>query len=73
MDVPGDRCRRWGLSLNAARLASGVHHLKRYLAKFDFRYSNREVSDFDRATIALQQIEGKRLTYRRINPGPVSY
>lgn len=51
----------------------GERHLKRYLAEFDFRYSNREVSDFERATIALQQIEGKRLTYRRINPGPVSY
>ncbi len=51
----------------------GSRHLKRYLAEFDFRYSHRQVSDFERATIALQQIEGKRLTYRRINPGPVSY
>jgi transposase-like protein len=45
-------------------------HLKRYLAEFDFRYSNRaalEVSDTIRAERALQGIVGKRLTYRRIN------
>jgi transposase-like protein len=45
-------------------------HLKRYLAEFDFRYSERSalgVNDSDRATKALQGIQGKRLTYRRIN------
>ncbi len=45
-------------------------HLQRYLAEFDFRYSNRAtlgVSDKERATKALKGIEGKRLTYRRIN------
>jgi transposase-like protein len=42
-------------------------HLHRYLAEFDFRYSNRArlgVNDTDRADIALQGIRGKRLTYR---------
>lgn len=45
-------------------------HLQRYLAEFDFRYSNRAkrgVSDRERADKALKGIEGKRLTYRRIN------
>lgn len=45
-------------------------HLHRYLAEFDFRYSNRaalEVSDTIRAQKALLGIQGKRLTYRRID------
>jgi hypothetical protein len=45
-------------------------HLKRYLAEFDFRYSERSslgVDDGERATKALQGIVGKRLTYRRID------
>ncbi len=43
-------------------------HLQRYLAEFDFRYSNRMalgVDDKRRAELALKGIEGKRLTYRR--------
>lgn len=43
-------------------------HLHRYLAEFDFRYSNRSangVEDTQRARIALSMIVGKRLTYRR--------
>jgi transposase-like protein len=45
-------------------------HLPRYLAEFDFRYSNRaalEISDTVRAEKALKGIQGKRLTYRRTN------
>jgi transposase-like protein len=41
-------------------------HLDRYLAEFDFRYSNREklgVNDVARASIALQGAKGRRLTY----------
>jgi transposase-like protein len=44
-------------------------HLHRYLAEFDFRYSNRSglgVDDANRTDRALRGIEGKRLTYRRI-------
>jgi len=44
-------------------------HLHRYLAEFDFRYSNRikvGVNDSERADKALKGISGKRLTYRRI-------
>ena len=46
----------------------GEQHLGRYLAEFDFRYSNRiklGVDDAMRADIALKGISGKRLTYRR--------
>lgn len=42
-------------------------HLHRYLAEFDFRYSNRAalgVDDTARAVTALQGVVGKRLTYR---------
>ena len=45
------------------------HHLHRYTAEFDFRYSNRiklGVNDSQRADKALKGISGKRLTYRRI-------
>ena len=45
-------------------------HLKRYLAEFDFRYSERSalgVDDSERTTRALKGIVGKRLTYRRTN------
>lgn len=46
----------------------GEQHLHRYLAEFDFRYSNRAklgINDEMRAAIAIKGIEGKRLTYRR--------
>jgi len=39
-------------------------HLQRYLNESTFRYSNRKISDFERAEEALKGIEGKRLTYR---------
>jgi transposase-like protein len=42
-------------------------HLHRYLAEFDFRYSNRiavGVDDVTRAEIALSGVVGKRLTYQ---------
>lgn len=43
-------------------------HLHRYLAEFDFRYSNREgcgIDDANRAELALQGFGGKRLTYQK--------
>lgn len=43
-------------------------HLHRYLAEFDFRYSNRSavgVEDVERATKAVVGAKGKRLTYRQ--------
>jgi len=44
-------------------------HLNRYLAEFDFRYSNRAklgVDDLARADLALVGAKGKRLTYRTV-------
>jgi hypothetical protein len=40
-------------------------HLGRYTGEFDFRYNTRKLTDGERATISLQAIDGKRLTYRR--------
>jgi transposase-like protein len=48
----------------------GEQHLHRYLAEFDFRYSNRTklgVTDPMRFNAALKGIVGKRLTYRRLD------
>jgi transposase-like protein len=42
-------------------------HLHRYAREFDFRYNTREMTDGERAAIALKGAEGKRLTYRRID------
>jgi transposase-like protein len=47
----------------------GEQHLHRYLAEFDFRYSNRVklgVNDTARADRALRGVKGKRLTYETI-------
>jgi hypothetical protein len=44
-------------------------HLKRYLAEFDFRHSNRiklGIDDTIRAVLALVGAKGKRLTYRTV-------
>jgi len=43
-------------------------HLRRYVAEFDFRHSNRVklgVDDVERAERALAGVKGKRLTYRQ--------
>ena len=48
----------------------GEQHLQRYLNEFTFRYNNRVrlgVHDEQRAVIAAKGMDGKRLTYRRIN------
>jgi transposase-like protein len=47
-------------------------HMHRYLAEFDFRYSNRSalsVEDTERTNNALKGSTGKRLTYRRTREG----
>jgi transposase-like protein len=48
----------------------GEQHLQRYLNEFSFRYTNRSgvgVNDKMRAAATLKGIEGKRLTYRRLD------
>ena len=50
-------------------------HLHRYLAEFDFRYSNRValgVNDEARAGRALAGFAGKRLSYRRIDESSIA-
>jgi hypothetical protein len=45
-------------------------HLHRYLAEFDFRYTNRSargVEDQERSGRALAGMKGKRLTYKGRN------
>ncbi len=45
----------------------GEQHLHRYLAEFDFRYTNRAAlgcNDTDRSIAAMKGIVGKRLTYQ---------
>ena len=44
-------------------------HLHRYVAEFNFRYSNRVAlgyNDADRADVLLKGIIGKRLTYQTV-------
>jgi len=51
----------------------GEKHLHRYLAEFDFRYSNRValgVDDQMRAVLALEGVVGKRLTYQTTGERP---
>lgn len=44
-------------------------HLQKYVDEFDFRWSNREVSDTERTFRAIAQSGGKRLTYRQAEGG----
>ncbi|WP_298357720.1 IS1595 family transposase [Rhodoblastus sp.] len=40
-------------------------HLHRYTAEQDFKFNTRKMTDFERTTLSLDGIFGKRLTYRR--------
>jgi transposase-like protein len=42
----------------------GDEHLHRYVDEFSFRYNRRKVDDGQRAAMAIQGAEGKRLMYR---------
>jgi transposase-like protein len=47
-------------------------HLHRYLAEFDFRYSNRQamgINDAQRTDLLVRGVVGKRLTYQTANCG----
>ena len=53
----------------------GEKHLHRYLAEFDFRYSNRTklgVNDAARAAKIVTGAKGKRLYYRRPEDGSLT-
>jgi transposase-like protein len=42
-------------------------HLGRYCREFDLRYNTRTMTDGERAAVMLKGMEGKRLTYRRVD------
>lgn len=53
----------------------GEKHLHRYLAEFDFRYSNRVklgIDDVTRASKIVKGAKGKRLMYRRPDERPLA-
>lgn len=41
-------------------------HFGRYCREFDFRYNTRDMTDGERATLAIKGMVGRRLTYRRV-------
>jgi hypothetical protein len=50
-----------------------AQHLKRYLAEFDLRYSERlalNVTDAERTIKAVKGVVGKRMTYQQPDGGP---
>jgi transposase-like protein len=57
------------------RSIDGTHHhvskehLPRYLAQFDWLYSNRKATDSERMRRLLSQVGGRRLTYRPLIGG----
>jgi transposase-like protein len=46
-------------------------HLHRYLVEWDFKWNTRQVTDKERAALALKGAKGKRLTYQ--NPDRAAY
>jgi hypothetical protein len=40
-------------------------NLHRYLAEYEFRYNTRDMTDIERAALAVRGGENKRLTYRQ--------
>lgn len=53
-------------SLDGTHHRVSTEHLPRYLAEFDFRHSTRKLSDTERMERLMGQVQGKRLTYRRV-------
>lgn len=48
-------------------------HLPLYLAEFDHRYNHREVTDGERTLEGLAKAEGKRLTYKSLQPSAAHF
>jgi hypothetical protein len=53
-------------SLDGTHHRVSVEHLDRYLAQFDFMYSNCKQTDSQRMRRLLGQVAGRRLTYRPV-------
>ncbi len=53
-------------SLDGTHHRVSREHLGRYLAEFDFRYSTRKLDDDQRMHRLMGQVDGRRLTYKRV-------
>lgn len=56
-------------SIDGTHHAVSREHLPRYLAQFDWMYSNRKLTDSQRMRLLLSDVGGKRLTYRPVLGG----
>jgi hypothetical protein len=50
----------YGVFHNVSRV-----HLHRYVGEFEFRYNTRDIDDGARTVRAIQQADGRRLTYKQ--------
>jgi hypothetical protein len=41
-------------------------HLDRYSNEFAFRWNTRKLTDGERMEVAVEMVEGKRLTYKQV-------
>ena len=53
-------------SLDGTHHRVSVEHLPRYLAEFDFRYSTCKLTDDERVSRLMGQVDGRRLSYKRV-------
>jgi transposase-like protein len=51
-------------SLDGTHHHVNVEHLPHYLSEFDFRYSNRKLTDTQRMNYLMRRVGGRRLTYK---------
>jgi transposase-like protein len=52
-------------SLNGTHHHVSEEHLPHYLSEFDFRYSNRKLTDTERMNYLVTRVGGRRLAYKR--------
>ena len=55
-------------SIDGTHQAVSVEHLHRYLAEFDYRYTTRRMTDSERMRLLTGQVDGRRLSYKPLNP-----
>ncbi len=53
-------------SLDGTHHRVSREHLHRYLVEFDYRYTTRKLSDRQRMLRLMGQVDGRRLTYKRV-------